>query len=185
MNWNKLKQQLESFLHPNLIGKVEYRASGYRYSPDKKAQCYMLVDKKEIFNMKTDMTDIRWYASEQEIKNDESIIWKVTSEDIESIRVTMPKVPDERLESIAIDRKKTQASKLIMKSQAELVKEDFRKKASDFLAMSIEDSLNSDDIVLNVLAIIDRRVGKKRLKAMENDMRLKAPIVQFFYDMRR
>ncbi|MDF2822506.1 MAG: hypothetical protein K0R15_2954, partial [Clostridiales bacterium] len=31
MIWSKMKQQLESFLCPALVGRVEYRASSYRY----------------------------------------------------------------------------------------------------------------------------------------------------------
>lgn len=46
MSWSKLKQQLESFLSPALVGRVEYRATSYRYSPDKSGNCYITVDKK-------------------------------------------------------------------------------------------------------------------------------------------
>ena len=35
MSWSKLKQNLESFLCPALQGRVEFRASSYRYLPDK------------------------------------------------------------------------------------------------------------------------------------------------------
>ena len=66
MNWNKLKQQLESFLNPSIIDKVTYLASGYRYSPDKNFQCYMVVDKIEIFNTKVQTPGIVWYQTEQE-----------------------------------------------------------------------------------------------------------------------
>lgn len=40
MAWSKLKQHLESFLCPALYGRVEYRATGYRY-----------VGKKRLLNM--------------------------------------------------------------------------------------------------------------------------------------
>lgn len=46
MSWSKLKQQLESFLCPALYGRVEYRASSYRYLPDKSGNCYISVDKR-------------------------------------------------------------------------------------------------------------------------------------------
>jgi hypothetical protein len=41
MSWSKLKQQLESFLCPALDGRLEYRATGYRYLPDKAGLCYI------------------------------------------------------------------------------------------------------------------------------------------------
>jgi len=186
MNWNKLKQQLESFLSPALAGRVEYRASGYRYLPDKSVQCYIAVDKKEVFNMKDNTTMIRWYQTEQEIKNDESLVLKVTSDDIERVKKnSSDKIPDERLAIIAKDRKIVQYSKELLKAQAQLCKTDFRKTASTFLTEPIEKSLESDDILLNVLAIVDRRVGKKRLSALEEEMQMKHPVVKYFYELRR
>lgn len=38
MVWSKMKQQLESFLCLELVGRVEYRATSYRYLPDKTGQ---------------------------------------------------------------------------------------------------------------------------------------------------
>jgi len=186
MNWNKLKQQLESFLNPALAGRVEYKASGYRYSPDKAVQCYIVVDKKEVFNMKDETTTIRWYQTELEIKSDTSLKLKVTSDEIESVRKDLgDKIPDERLVIIAENRKLAQYSKELLKAQANLCKTDFKKAASTFLLEPIGKCLESDDILLNVLAIVDRRVGKKRLVAMEETMGMKHPIVRYFYDLRR
>jgi len=186
MNWNKLKQQLESFLSPALVSRVEYRATGYRYSPDKSVQCYIVVDKKEVFNMKDDTTSIRWYQTEQEIKNDESLNLIVTSDDIVRVKKDSgDKIPEDRLLTIAKKRKIAQYSKDLIKAQNQLCKTDFRKAASTFLTEPIEKSLESDDILLNVLALVDRRVGKKRLTAMEEDMQMKHPIVRYFYDLRR
>ena len=51
MAWSKLKQHLESFLSPALYGRVEYRATSYRYLPDKAGLCYIAVDKKNVLNM--------------------------------------------------------------------------------------------------------------------------------------
>ena len=186
MNWNKLKQQLESFISPALAGRVEYRASGYRYSPDKSVQCYIVADKKEVFNMKDDTTAIRWYQTEQEIKNDTSLELIVTSDDIERVRKESgDKIPDERLAVIAKNRKIAQYSKELISAQTQLCKTDFQKAASVFLSDPIERSLESDDILLNVLALVDRRVGKKRLLAMEEEMHMKHPVVRYFYDLRR
>ena len=186
MNWNKLRQQLDSFLTPKLAGRVEYRASGYRYSPDKKMQCYMTVDKKEVFNMKDNTTNIPWYQTEQEIKSDTNFEIFITPEDIEKVKKELgDKVPEERLAIIARNNKLTQYSKDVLKTQVTLLKTDFKNAASDFLSKPIEKCLESDDIILNVLAIVDRRVGKKRLIGMENEMRMKHPVVRYFYDLRR
>jgi len=94
-------------------------------------------------------------------------------------------VPEERLQVIARKNKKSTYAKKIMNAQNNLLKSDFKVLANEFLSGSVDECLKSDDIILNILAIIDRRVGKKRLKSMEREMNLKHPIVQYFYDLRR
>lgn len=184
MNWNKLKRELEGFMSPSLAGRVEYKASGYRYAPGKSAQCYLCVDKKDVMNTKGDF--IKWYENEQEIKVDLNEILNPTAEDIEAVRnQSGGKIPEDRLLVIAKKNKVNDCAKQIMKSQNDLLKTDFKKSGVDFLASPIEKSLESDDIMLNILAIIDRRVGKKRLLGMNETMKTKHPAVRYFYDIRR
>jgi len=185
MSWSKLKQSLESFLSPNLSERLKYSASSYRYTPDKAGICYITVDNKNILNMKDTTTSIRWFSSEQEIKSDSELYIPVFEEDIEAVRKQMnDKVPEERLKIIARDRKLNMYAKEMLTVQAALSKSNFTKVATTFLSKSIEDSLESDDILLNIFAIIDRRVGKKRLLNMKSDIKLKHPAVQYFYELR-
>ncbi len=186
MVWSKVKQNLESFLCIALAGRVEYRAAGYRYIPDKAGQCYITVDKKEVFNMSDATATIRWYQSEQEIKNDQKIPIPVCKEDLEMVRKDIGgTVPEERLAVIARNRKIAVYAKEMLEAQAILSKSDFYSAANVFLSGSIDESLESKDILLNIFALIDRRVGKKRILSMEEKMKLKHPIVQYFYELRR
>lgn len=106
MSWSKLKQQLESFLSPALVGRVEYRATSYSYSPDKSGNCYITVDKKNVLNMSDTTTPIRWYQSEQEIKSDPEIMIPVSDEEIEAIRKdSKGPIPEDRLQVMARSRK--------------------------------------------------------------------------------
>lgn len=186
MSWSKLKQQLESFLCPALCGRVEYRASSYRYSPDKSGNCYISVDKKNVFNMNDRASSIRWYQTEQEIKNDSDLQIPISDEEIEAVRKdTQGKVPEDRLIVIARSRKISEVAKELLSAQTSLSKSNFTVVATKFLAISIDECLESDDILLNILALVDRRVGKKRILNMSEKMKLKHPIVQYFYELRR
>lgn len=185
MSWSKLKQQLESFLCPALIGTVEYRSTSYRYLPGKAGQCYLTVDKKNILNMMDAATPIRWYETEQEIKNDPNIQVSISDEEIEAVRRSgMGSIPEERLQVIARSRKRSEHAKLLILAQSELSKSSFVVEATRFLAASIDQSLESDDILLNIFALVDRRVGKKRLLNMRQMMKQKHPSVQYFYELR-
>jgi hypothetical protein len=186
MVWSKMKQQLESYLCPALVGRVEYRATGYRYLPDKAGRCYITVDKKEVFNMSDVTAEISWYQTEQEIKNDPNVEIPVSDAEIEALRKeTCGKVPEDRLAVIATSRKITDYAKEIMAAQAILSKSDFYRAANIFLSRSIEESLDSNEILLNIFALVDRRVGKKRILNMAENINLKHPIVQYFYQLRR
>ncbi|WP_411349969.1 hypothetical protein [Paenibacillus sp. WLX2291] len=186
MSWSKLKQQLEGFLSPALVGKVEYRATSYRYLPDKAGNCYISVNKKNVLQMNDVTGPIRWYQSEQEIKSDPTIDIPVTAADIEAVRVTMGEnVPEDRLQVIARNRKVTEYAKEMIVLQAALSKSNFTTASTRFLATSIEESLESSDMMLNILALIDRRVGKKRILNMSQTIKLKHPAVQYFYELRR
>ncbi|WP_151736777.1 SF0329 family protein [Paenibacillus tengchongensis] len=186
MSWSKLKQQLESFLSPALNGRVEYRAPAYRYSPDKSGTCYISVDKKNILNMNDKSTFIRWYQTELEIKNDPDIQIPVSSDDIEAVRqANKGTVPEDRLIIMARNRLSTEHAKELLSAQAALTKSNFNVVANKFLTTPIEESLESSDILLNILALVDKRVGKKRILGMREKMRMKHPAVQYFYELRR
>jgi len=45
---------------------------------------------------------------------------------------------------------------------------DFLSAVLSFRKMSIQDALNSDDFIIKILAIIDKRVGKRTLKKIED-----------------
>lgn len=185
MSWSKLKQQLESFLCPALVGRVEYRATSYRYLPDKAGDCYISVDKKNVLNMSDKTGLIRWYQTELEIKNDSDIQIPISEEEMEAVRKdTKGNVPEDRLVVIARNRKMTGYAKELLSAQASLSKSNFVVVANKFLSTSIEESIESNDILLNILALVDRRVGKKRIINMAEKMKLKHPIVQYFYELR-
>ncbi|SDE67426.1 hypothetical protein SAMN02799630_06053 [Paenibacillus sp. UNCCL117] len=186
MSWSKLKQNLNSFLCPALEGRVEYRATSYRYLPDKAGICYITVDKKNVLNMSDAANLIKWYQTELEIKNDPDIQIPISNEEMEAVRKdTKGNVPEDRLQVIARNRKITEHAKELLSAQSALSKSNFIVAATKFLATSIEESLESGDILLNILALVDRRVGKKRILSMSEKIKLKHPAVQFFYELRR
>lgn len=185
MAWSKTKQQLESFLCESLKGRVEYKSTAYRYLPDKPGKCFIQVDKKEVLHMSEQKACVKWYQSEQEVKNDSSILLPIDEKDIETVRVEGGgKIPEERLIVIARGKKLADYAKRIIIAQTLLSKSDFYTMANLYLSSNVNQCLSSDDILLNILALIDRRVGKKRLRDMRDVISLRHPVVQYFYNLR-
>jgi hypothetical protein len=144
------------------------------------------IDKKNILNMNDRTSSIRWYQTEQEIKNDSDLQIPISHEDIEAVRTDSKGIiPEDRLIVIARSRKISVVAKELLSAQTSLSKSNFIVAANKFLSISIEESIESDDILLNILALVDRRVGKKRILNMSEKMKLKHPIVQYFYELRR
>ncbi len=186
MNWNKIRKQLEGFLNPSVADRVTYSTAGYRYAPDKKNQCYLLVDKDEVLNNRNENSGVTWYQNEQEVKADPSVSISIGPEEIEGVRKSSGgKIPEDRLRVIARNQILNTYAKDVIKAQNALLKSDFTKVATSYLSKSIEECLDSEDILLNILALLDRRVGKKRIMGLEKTYGLKHPAVQYFYKLRR
>jgi len=186
MNWNKLKKQLETFLSPAVADHISYSSTGYRYTPEKKNQSYILVEKTEILNTRNKDANIKWYENEQEVKEDKTFVLPVTQEEVDQVRVNSGgKIPEERLMVIARNQKLNKYAKNVIQAQSNLFKSDFTKVASEYLKTPVDTCLKSDDILLNILALLDRRLGKNRLVKLEEAYSMKHPAVKYFYNMRR
>lgn len=63
---------------------------------------------------------------------------------------------------------------------------DFLSAANDFLQMPICDALNSENYIIRIFAILDKRIGKRTLQAMKSSNSYKAlpEWVKQFYELR-
>lgn len=182
--WSKVKQQMEGFLAESLSGVVQYSSSSYRYTKEKPGQCYLKVRGIEVFAMAKAVETIQWYNSEQEIKKREGFYFFISEAEIEKLKAEKPMIPEERLKVILAESKKNECAKRMMEAQNKLLKSDFIAKTSEYLASSIDRSIESNDILLNVFALIDRRMGKSRLRKLRETISQKHSIVQYFYQLR-
>ena len=56
---------------------------------------------------------------------------------------------------------------------------------NEFDNQSIEDSLKSDNLIVKIFAVLDRRVGKRRLLAMQDEISKEPEMFQIFYSIRK
>lgn len=61
---------------------------------------------------------------------------------------------------------------------------DFFEAVEQYLNSSIEVSLQSNHIIIMILSLIDRRVGKRTLIRIKESIQQEHKIVQFFYTLR-
>lgn len=60
----------------------------------------------------------------------------------------------------------------------------FYRAFHEFDQQSIEQSLSSDDHIVRIFAVLDRRVGKRRLIKMKDSLNEKDEIFYLFYSIR-
>lgn len=182
--WSKVKQQMESFLAPTLSGVVQYSSGSYRYSKEKQGQCYLKAEGMEVFSVNKSMDDIFWCKTEQELKKMQNVECRVTEVEIEAFHQAKPMIPLERVQVILKEQKENDCRKRIIDTQNQLWKSDFMTEATKYLASSVDKSLESDNILAQVFAIIDRRMGKSRLRKLKDEIDQKHSVVKYFYQLR-
>ena len=181
MKWSKTRQLMEEKLAPSLKGRVAYTVSSYRFAHDKSGRANLTVDAVEVFNLSKN-TPIRWYLTVQEAKKDLSVELPVEEAEMDAIR--RQGVPEERVPLVVRQRKLSVWGDAVFKAQTGLFKADFTKEAERYLTSSLEQALESDDILMNIFVLIDGRLGKKRLRNMGAKIKYKHPAVQYFYQLR-
>ena len=153
--WSGIRKKLENeYLANSLRGHIQYYATSYSKSPDHEGRAAIRYDGKEIIK---------------------GCYWNNF--------VKLDKFPkDEKYE----DRRNKEfaymddtALKLGVFDQR-----CFYHAFNEFDNQSIEESLKSDDLIVRIFAILDRRVGKRKLLAMEASVIEEPDTIQEFYVMR-
>ncbi|MGE7588229.1 SF0329 family protein [Peribacillus sp. NPDC101480] len=54
----------------------------------------------------------------------------------------------------------------------------------EYFNLPIEISLKSDDMIIKILSLIDRRVGMRKLQGLEKSILNEKEIIQYFYNLR-
>lgn len=139
MKWSKRKKTVESFFSDSVKGRVELRSTRYRGTHDKEGRGYIIFDKKEIWSMCT----LTFYSIEYECIN------KI------------------------MQRENIEAYKAHKIAHDELVQEGkfnqytYYDSLDEYCSNSIEESISSDNILIRCLAMLDSRLGKRRLRSFD------------------
>lgn len=153
--WSEMKNKLENeHLAESLKGHIEYFVTTYRKSHDQEGRAAILLDGKEIMSGGYYK---RW-SNEHLFPKDEKYE--------ERMREEISFMDDTALKLGVFDQG------------------CFYRAFYQFDNQSIEKSLKSEDLIVRIFAILDRRVGKRRLIAMKNTISKEPEMFQLFYSIR-
>ena len=163
-HWSKLRKRLENLICESLRDRVKFTVTNYRKAHDQLGRAFISVDKNEVFNMCTLTSNNALFEKEEELLNDLQLKYDVFNEE----------------QNCSIQNK---AHEIIM-TEGVFAQYDFFEAVEQYLNSSIEVSLQSNHIIIMILSLIDRRVGKRTLIRIKESIQQEHKIVQFFYTLR-
>ena len=171
-SWSGLRKELENdFLCESLRGRIQYFITCYHKAPDNHGRIAIRVDGKEVIMGNPYDYYVKGYADkEDKLKEDLQIperkwSWKETFFDKENQEV------ENMVHEIAIN-------------DGVFDIYDITSAIHQYKNLAIEESINSYNPIIRMLAILDRRMGKRRLVNLIHQVKNQPEWLQFFYNLR-
>ena len=156
MPFSKIKHRLENeYLAPSLRGRMTYFATSYSKCPDHEGRAAIRVDDVEVFKSN--------YFERMMIHSQK---YHELEERGAGLHESWMKAFDEAEKAGGFDH------------------HVFYREFQAFDSQPVEVSLESEFPLIRIFAIVDRRVGKRRLAAMADEMHSAPPYIQAFYALR-
>ncbi len=163
MRWSKLKQLVEDRMAESLQRRVEVHSAQYRIMRDEYGRGWVTMDKGELANF----ADTDFYIQQGQIGHE--ITAGVVAYDAQF-------ADDDRRHCMP-------RGTAMLHSRGIYSGWEFSRALWDSLSLSIDDALQSDNMIIRAFAMLDSRLGKRRLRALHlaDD---EHPLVRQFYDLR-
>lgn len=153
--WSGIRKKLEKeYLAQSLRGHIQYYAILYSRSPDHEGRAAIRYDGKEIIK------GCYWndWVKAPLFPTDEKYDKRMSTQ--------MAYMDDTALKLGVFDQR------------------CFYNAFAEFDNQSIEESLNSDNLIVRIFAVLDRRIGKRRLALMKETIENEPATFQEFYAIR-
>ncbi len=165
MQWSKLKKKVESLFCDSLKDRIKVYLTIYRKAHDEGSHFWIELDKETIF----DASELRWMVR----------YYKLSKEIREITGDTDWTNPDQKEGYY----KAYEYAEKILEKQGVFSDVYFYTALEEYISKPIDDILVSDNIVVQALGMIDRRLGKRRL-AKINIKELNNDLVRFLFEIR-
>ena len=145
MQWSKLKKSIEYFFADSVKDRVELRSTRYHKSHDHEGRGYIVVDNEEIISF----CSITAWRQEREL--------------LRSL-VEISGNPDHRNPVQRDGYWQTVDQTMdILNKQGIYTQYKFYDSLNEYLSISIDDAVESNNLIIRSIAILDRRLGKRRI----------------------
>lgn len=169
-SWSIKRKKLEQdFICEKLKGRIQYFYTHYHGAPDQYGRFAVRVDGKEVL-LANPYNEIHYHMYANDIKINEDIparVWtkKGTIHDAENTKA------------------ETSGRKLAIEA-GYIDSYDFMPAIDVYLNQSVEKSLWSDDYLVRMFALLDRRIGKRTLLKVRDTYFEQPEWLRYFYKLR-
>ena len=153
--WTKIRHKLENeYLADSLKGHIRYFATSYSKYPDHEGRAAILLDDKQIIAG----SYCEQWSRVDELPRDDTFEKRLSCE--------FPFMDDTALKYGQFDQR------------------CFYRAFDEFDNQSIEQSLASENLLVRIFALLDRRVGKRRLIKLREAIDAEPEVFRTFYESR-
>lgn len=164
MRWSKLKQRIEDNLTDCAKGRVEIWNTRYRNSHDQEGEAWITIDKERVHSMGSLTHLTEFYERCRQLQEDRDCLDYRDREQIEGYLTAQNEVG------------------IKLRQEGVIPLWEFNDALFEYLNMSLEHILISEQMIIRALGLFDKRFGKRRLKTL--DLSGEHEIIQHFYRIR-
>ncbi|MBZ9622161.1 MULTISPECIES: hypothetical protein [unclassified Clostridium] len=161
--WSKVKKNLESFICEALKDRVNFFVVNYKKAHDGLGRAYITVDKKEILSMCTYIAEGKQNIKYNELRFSDA---------------------NYNMDNYDENRRISDEAHELLKKEGIFGQYDFFNALEIYFSASIEQSLNSDNMLIKIFALIDKRTGKRTLEKLKDLIKNESELVNYFYKLR-
>jgi hypothetical protein len=164
MRWSKLKQRIEDCLADCAKGRVEIWSTRYRNSHDQEGEAWITIDKERVHSMGSLTHLVAFYERSKQLQGDRDCLDYRDREKIKGYLEAQKEVETQ------------------LRKEGVIPLWEFNDALFEYLNMSLEQILSSDQMIVRALGMFDKRLGKRRLKTL--DVSQEHEITRSFYRIR-
>jgi hypothetical protein len=164
MEWSKLKQRIEDGLADSAKGRVEVWTTRYRKAHDQEGEAWITIDSQRVHSMGSLTHLAEWYERSHELQKNRGCLDYRDREQIDGYLEAQREVETQ------------------LRAEGVIPPWKFNEALFDYLNMSLEQILRSDQMIIRALGMFDKRLGKRSLTSM--DVSGEHELIQGFYRVR-
>ena len=164
MRWSKLKQRIEEGLADSAKGRVEVWSTRYRKAHDQEGESWITIDGQRVHSMGSLTHLVEWYERSRALQEERDCLDYRDREQVQGYLEAQKEV------------------EIQLRAEGVIPLWELNAALFEYLNMSLEQILSSDQMIVRALGMFDKRLGKRRLASM--DVSEEHELIQGFYRVR-